>query len=161
MIVEQLVEWTNFWGNRCTQRKPDPVPLSPPQIPHDLTRDRTRSVTVGSQRLTAWATARHTFTRSLFRAETKVNKHDWPKERGIESWLFTEDQIQWNKWWMNLSILLGNSPDGLYRRPWFQVPLISMNLDAWIQAFYRYKCSSKRIYPTCVMFLIRFFMYCI
>jgi hypothetical protein len=23
-------------GNRSTQRKPDPVPLCPPQIPHDL-----------------------------------------------------------------------------------------------------------------------------
>jgi hypothetical protein len=27
--------------NRSTGRKPAPVPLCPPQIPHDLTRDRT------------------------------------------------------------------------------------------------------------------------
>jgi hypothetical protein len=42
-------------GNRSTLRKPAPVPLCPPQTPHDLTWTRTR---VGSQRLTAWAMAR-------------------------------------------------------------------------------------------------------
>jgi hypothetical protein len=40
-------------GNRSTRRKPAPVPRCPPQIPHDLTWDRTRAATVGSQRLTA------------------------------------------------------------------------------------------------------------
>jgi hypothetical protein len=45
-------------GNRSTRRKPVPVPLCPPQIPHDLTWDRTRAAAVGSQRLTAWAMAR-------------------------------------------------------------------------------------------------------
>jgi hypothetical protein len=40
-------------GNRSTRRKPAPVPLCPPKIPHDLTRDRTRAAAVGSQRLTA------------------------------------------------------------------------------------------------------------
>jgi hypothetical protein len=45
-------------GNRSTRRKPAPVPLCPPQIPHDLTWDRTRGAAVGSQRLTAWAMAR-------------------------------------------------------------------------------------------------------
>jgi hypothetical protein len=34
------------------------VPLCPPQIPHDLTRARTRAAAVGSRRLTAWAMAR-------------------------------------------------------------------------------------------------------
>jgi hypothetical protein len=47
-------------GNRSTRRKPAPVPLCPPQIPHELTWDRTRAATVGSQRLTAWAMARPT-----------------------------------------------------------------------------------------------------
>jgi hypothetical protein len=32
-------------GNQCTRRKPAPVPLCPPQIPHDLTR----AAAVGSQ----------------------------------------------------------------------------------------------------------------
>jgi hypothetical protein len=35
-------------GNWSTQRKPAPVPLYPPQMPHDLTRDRTQAATVGS-----------------------------------------------------------------------------------------------------------------
>jgi hypothetical protein len=39
-------------GNRSTGRKPAPVPLCPPQIPHDLTWDRTRAAAVGNQRLT-------------------------------------------------------------------------------------------------------------
>jgi hypothetical protein len=44
-------------GNRSTLRKPAPVPLCPPQTPHAV-RTRPRVATVGSQRLTAWATAR-------------------------------------------------------------------------------------------------------
>jgi hypothetical protein len=40
-------------GNRSTRRKPSPAPLCPPQIPHDLTQDRTLAAAVGSQRLTA------------------------------------------------------------------------------------------------------------
>jgi hypothetical protein len=45
-------------GNQSTWRKPAPVPLCPPQIPYDLTWDRTRAAKVGSRRLTAWAMAR-------------------------------------------------------------------------------------------------------
>jgi hypothetical protein len=39
-------------GNRSTRRKPEPVPLCPPQTPH-AARTRTRAAAVGSQRLTA------------------------------------------------------------------------------------------------------------
>jgi hypothetical protein len=39
-------------GNPSTRRKPAPVPLCPPQIPHMLSRARTRAAVVGSQRLT-------------------------------------------------------------------------------------------------------------
>jgi hypothetical protein len=39
-------------GNRSTRRKPAPVPLCRPQTPH-AARTRTRTATVGSQRLTA------------------------------------------------------------------------------------------------------------
>jgi hypothetical protein len=39
--------------NRSTRRKPAPVPLCPPKIPHDLTWDRTRTAAMGNQRLTA------------------------------------------------------------------------------------------------------------
>jgi hypothetical protein len=45
-------------GNWSTRRKPAPVPLCPPQIPHDLTWHRTRAAALGCQRLTAWAMAR-------------------------------------------------------------------------------------------------------
>jgi hypothetical protein len=48
----------NGSGNRSTRRKPVPVPLCPPQIPHDMMRARTRAAAVGSRRLTAWAMAR-------------------------------------------------------------------------------------------------------
>jgi hypothetical protein len=44
-------------GNRSTARKSAPVPLCPPQIPHDLTWARTRVAAVGSWRLIAWAMA--------------------------------------------------------------------------------------------------------
>jgi hypothetical protein len=40
-------------GNRSTRRKPASVPLRSPQIPHDLTRARTRTAAMGSRRLTA------------------------------------------------------------------------------------------------------------
>jgi hypothetical protein len=43
-------------GNRSTRRKPAPVPLCPPQTPH-AARTRTRATAMGSQRLTACATA--------------------------------------------------------------------------------------------------------
>jgi hypothetical protein len=36
-------------GNRSTRRKAAPVPLCPPQIPHDLTWARTRAAVVGSR----------------------------------------------------------------------------------------------------------------
>jgi hypothetical protein len=38
-------------GYQCTRRKPGPVPLSPLQIPHNLTCDRTRAAAVESRRL--------------------------------------------------------------------------------------------------------------
>jgi hypothetical protein len=53
--VEQLVECLS--RNRSIRRKHAPVLLCPPQIPHDLTRDRTRAVAMGNQQLTAWAKA--------------------------------------------------------------------------------------------------------
>jgi hypothetical protein len=38
-------------ANQCTWRKPAPLPLFPPQIPHDLTWDRSRAAAVRSRRL--------------------------------------------------------------------------------------------------------------
>jgi hypothetical protein len=45
-------------GNRSTRIKPAPVPLCPPQIPHELTWARTWAAAVGSRRVTAWAMER-------------------------------------------------------------------------------------------------------
>jgi hypothetical protein len=38
-------------GNQSTRRKPAPVLLGPPQIPHDLTRAGIRAAAVGIQRV--------------------------------------------------------------------------------------------------------------
>jgi hypothetical protein len=51
-------------GNRSTRRKLAPVPLCPPQTPHDAPT-RARAPGVGSQRLTACATARPGYRLSL------------------------------------------------------------------------------------------------
>jgi hypothetical protein len=50
--------------------EPVPVPLCPPQIPHELTWDRTRASAVRGRRLTAWAMARPTLT--LLHSATEV-----------------------------------------------------------------------------------------
>jgi hypothetical protein len=44
--------------NGITRRKLAPVPFWPPEMPYDKTWGRTQAVTVGNQRLTAWAKAR-------------------------------------------------------------------------------------------------------
>jgi hypothetical protein len=46
-------------GNLSTRRKPAPVLLCPPQIPHDLTRARTLTTAVRSRRLIVWDMTRH------------------------------------------------------------------------------------------------------
>jgi hypothetical protein len=48
--------------NQSTRRKPAPVPLRPPQIPHNLVRAGTRAAAVGSRPLTDWAMARPKWT---------------------------------------------------------------------------------------------------
>jgi hypothetical protein len=52
------VEWN--WQGKTEElgEKPASVPLCQPQIPHGLTRDRTRASAVGGRRLTAWVMAR-------------------------------------------------------------------------------------------------------
>jgi hypothetical protein len=52
------VQWIIGKGYRIAGRKPAPVQLCPPQIPYALTREWTRAASVGSRRLTSWATAR-------------------------------------------------------------------------------------------------------
>jgi hypothetical protein len=58
----------NEWQGKPKYRsKPAPVPLSAPQIPHDLTRARTRAIAVASRWLTAWATGRPASNRPAHR----------------------------------------------------------------------------------------------
>ena len=52
------VEWIYRGKPKYSGEKPVPVPLCPPQIPHGLSRDRTRVSAVRGQRLTSWAMAR-------------------------------------------------------------------------------------------------------
>jgi hypothetical protein len=52
------VEWNWQGKTEVLGEKPVPVPLCPPQIPHGLTRDRTRASAVRAWRLTPWAMAR-------------------------------------------------------------------------------------------------------
>jgi hypothetical protein len=67
-------------GNRSTLRNLVSVPLCPPQIPHDLTWDRTRAAAVGSRRLTAWAKARPVLVRLLMdRGVTFDLITQWPR----------------------------------------------------------------------------------
>jgi hypothetical protein len=42
------------------------VPLSAPQIPHDIIRSWTRTAAEGSQRVTAWAMARPSIYLSIY-----------------------------------------------------------------------------------------------
>jgi hypothetical protein len=57
-VWRATVEW--YWQGKTEKlgEKPVPVPLCPPQIPHGLTRARTRASVVRGRRLTTWATAR-------------------------------------------------------------------------------------------------------
>jgi len=43
--------------NWYTQKKPVPLPLCPPQIPHGMAWDHTRALIVRGWQLTAWAMA--------------------------------------------------------------------------------------------------------
>jgi hypothetical protein len=46
MNVEQSVEWELVGETEVLEEKPAPVPLCPPQIPHDMTWARTQAAEV-------------------------------------------------------------------------------------------------------------------
>jgi hypothetical protein len=68
------VEWMSGRGNRSTRWKLSPVPLCPPQIPHDLTWARMQVFAVPSRRLTTWATSRLSFIWWLSSLDNIVTK---------------------------------------------------------------------------------------
>jgi hypothetical protein len=57
-VWRATVEW--YWQGKTEELGgiPVPVPLCPPQIPHGLTRARSRASAVRGRRLTTWAMAR-------------------------------------------------------------------------------------------------------
>jgi hypothetical protein len=57
-VWRATVEW--YWQGKAEElgEKPVPVSLCPPQIPHGLTRERTRTSAERGRRLTTWAMAR-------------------------------------------------------------------------------------------------------
>jgi hypothetical protein len=57
-VMEHRWNETDREKSKYSEKKPVPVPLCPPQIPHRLTRDRIRASAMGGRRLTAWAMAR-------------------------------------------------------------------------------------------------------
>jgi hypothetical protein len=75
--------WSSRWkrigrGNCSTRRKPAPVPLCLPQIPHDLTWDRTHAAEVESLWLTAHAMARPPTAQSaLYIWGLRLNSFFW------------------------------------------------------------------------------------
>jgi hypothetical protein len=86
------VEWNWQVKTKELEEKPVPVPLCPPQIPHGLTRDRTRASAVGGRRLTAWAMARpyYVVTTAVDRVHIAIC---WRTVRCVRLWQVTP-------WWL-------------------------------------------------------------
>jgi hypothetical protein len=72
-VWRATVEW--YWQGKPEElgEKPVPVPLCPPQIPHGLTRERTRASAVRGRRLTTWAMHGLQWDYSLIPATTRDN----------------------------------------------------------------------------------------
>jgi hypothetical protein len=107
--------------NWSTRRKLAPVPLCPPQIPHDMILARTRTAAVGSRRLTAWAMARplNIFTSSYlhvppnccFRAQEPRHPDAWEAmqvylQASITSKFISFTLQTFHSWWKYPKYLL-------------------------------------------------------
>jgi hypothetical protein len=93
--------WWWVWSSRGTRfgrairsarRKHAPVPLCPPQIPHDLTWTRKRAAALGTRRLTAWAMVR-SLGSPLPQDFCDVGMSDGGGLRGFCSW----DDASWDR----------------------------------------------------------------
>jgi hypothetical protein len=62
----------NVVGNRSTQRKSAPVRFCPPQIPYNLTWDRTQAAAVGIRRLTACHARSRAFVNTIMHLGSEV-----------------------------------------------------------------------------------------
>jgi hypothetical protein len=101
MTVEQLVEWMSSWRNWSTQRKPAPMLLCSPQIPHDLTQARTRATAIGSWRLTAWvmtwpmtwltsALKRDVWSSKTLEISTKLHNDTYLQTAVLKHWMYVQ-----------------------------------------------------------------------
>jgi hypothetical protein len=78
-MMESAEQSVNDWQSKANYSgKTCPIALRPPQIPHDLTCAWTCAALVGSQRLTAWATARpELYLASTFYRTTAFHCEGW------------------------------------------------------------------------------------
>jgi hypothetical protein len=88
--LQQSLERMTGRENRSTRRKPAPVTLSSPQIPHDFTSAGTRAATVGRRRLTlqlrhgqdgSWKQGSRPSCVEDITAKPKEVKTVWPNSR--------------------------------------------------------------------------------
>jgi hypothetical protein len=88
-------------GNRSTRRRPAPVPLCSPQMPHDLTWDRIRAAAVGSRRLTPWATSRPSQrdVRNDVKLETYLIWRKVSPERCVITWTLNVMSKSYRTFW--------------------------------------------------------------
>jgi hypothetical protein len=133
-----------YWQGKNEElwEKPLPVPLYPPQIPHGLTRERTRASMVRGRRLTTWAMARPVLyvIYSKFANDTFIMRVSTALSKGkrygrncsystttLETLLVTVFSLLWtvfpssNRYSSRRRIILCNCQDlecrHLYRRP--------------------------------------------
>jgi hypothetical protein len=83
-IWRATVEW--YWQGKIEElgEKPVPVQLCPPQIPHGLTRARTRASAVRGRRLTTWAVKCYSGTCIYEHWVKAVPQHTYEGVRGRE-----------------------------------------------------------------------------
>jgi hypothetical protein len=65
MILKQSAEWELAGETEVLGENLPPVPLCPPQIPHDVTQAKTRNAAMGSRQLTGWAIENATNSEAL------------------------------------------------------------------------------------------------
>jgi hypothetical protein len=97
-VWRATVEWYLQGKTEELGEKPVPVPLCWPQIPHGLTRARTRASAVRGRRLITWAMARpfigvYSFPNNPCKSETCVPFHKMQFHTVRSSWLQSSPHI--------------------------------------------------------------------
>jgi hypothetical protein len=128
MNVERSVEWElTGKADVLGERKPAPVPLCPPQIPHDLTWAQTRAAAVGSRRLTACTMAQPYVIISTRYLESHVQLAD-----RHECWKFASgaENLVCRHCWFSCQLSIDSQP--VKRRSWGWCEMIaSLGVVSW------------------------------